>query len=141
MAGGDPKVELIESVPMFCRLGRHEREQVAQLLDEVDVPAGKVLMRQGDTGREMFVVVSGRFKVERDGRQISEGGPGSVLGEMSLISEGARTATVTATEPSKLLVAGHREFHALMDDHPALKLQVLEGLAEKVRNLEFDAVH
>jgi CRP/FNR family transcriptional regulator, cyclic AMP receptor protein len=141
MAGADPKVALIETVPMFCRLGRHEREQVAQLLDEVDVPAGRVLMRQGDTGREMFVVVSGRFGIDRDGRQIAERGAGSVLGEMSLISEGPRTATVTAIEPSTVLVAGHREFHALMDDHPAIRMQVLEGLAEKIRNVESDGLH
>ncbi|HLX33640.1 MAG TPA: cyclic nucleotide-binding domain-containing protein [Candidatus Limnocylindrales bacterium] len=137
----DQKLELVRSVPMFCRLGRSEQEQVAGLLDEVDVPAGRVLMRQGDPGREMFIVVSGTFRVDRDGRQIAERGPGSVLGEISLISEGPRTATITASSPARLLVAGHREFHDLMDGHPAVKMQVLEGLAEKVRVLESDGLH
>ena len=137
----DPKVELISSVPMFCRLGRRELEQIAQLVDEIDVPAGKVLMRQGEHGDEMFIVVSGKFRIERDGHVIAERGAGTALGEISLLSKGPRTATVTATEPSRLLVAGQREFHALMDDHPAVRLQVLEGLATKIRALDEAGLH
>jgi len=141
MAGNDSKLDLIASVPMFCRLGRKELGQIAQLVDEVDVPAGKVLMRQGDHGDEMFIVVSGNFRIERDGRTIAERGTGTALGEISLLSKGPRTATVTALEPSRLLVAGHREFHALMDEHPTVRLQVLEGLATKIRALDEAGLH
>jgi CRP-like cAMP-binding protein len=137
----DLKLDLISSVPMFCRLGHKELEQVAQLLDEVDVPAGKVLMRQGEHGDEMFIVASGTFRIERDGKTIAERGAGTALGEISLLSEGPRTATITALEPSRLLVAGHREFHALMDDHPTVRLQVLEGLATKIRALDQAGFH
>jgi len=137
----DPKVDFIASVPMFCRLGRKELGQVAQLVDEVDVPAGKTLMRQGEPGDEMFIVVTGNFKIERDGRTIAERGPGSVLGEIALLSKGPRVATVTALEDSRLLVAGHREFHALMDEHPTVRLQVLEGLATKIRALDQGGIH
>ena len=141
MAGKDPKLDLIASVPMFCRLGHRELEQVAQLLDEVDIPAGRVLMRQGEHGDEMFIVVSGSFRIERDGRTIAERGAGTALGEIALLSKGPRTATITATEPSRLLVAGHREFHALMDDHPSVRMQVLEGLATKIRALDEGGIH
>ena len=137
----DEKVELISSVPMFCRLGKREQEAVAKLLDEVEVPAGRVLMREGENGSEMFIVVAGSFRVERDGKVIAEQGPGAVLGEMSLIAEGPRVATVTANTPGRLLVAGHREFHDLMDGHPAIKMQILEGLAAKVRNMDRNGVH
>jgi CRP-like cAMP-binding protein len=137
----DEKVGLISSVPMFCRLGKREQEQVAQLLTEVDVPAGRVLMRQGETGHEMFIVVSGGFRVERDGKTINDAGPGAVLGEMSLIAKGPRTATVTATSPSTLLVASQAEFNDLMQGHPGIRLQVLEGLATKVRNIESNQAH
>ena len=137
----DSKAELISSVPMFCRLGKREQEEVAKLLDEVDVPAGRVLMRQGETGGEMFIVAAGSFRVERDGKTVAEQGPGAVLGEMSLITEGPRVATVTATTPGRLLVAAHREFHDLMEGHPAIKMQILEGLAEKIRNIDRNAVH
>jgi len=137
----DEKLEVIRSVPMFCRLGKAEQQQVAELLDEVDVPAGRVLMRQGDSGDEMFVVVSGKFRVERNGVTIAERGPGSVLGEISIIAEGPRTATITAEEPSRLLVAGHREFHRLMEEHPQIRAQVLEGLAVKIRAIDSAGVH
>ena len=137
----DPKVELISSVPIFSRLGRREIEQVAMLLDEVDVPAGKVLMRQGELGSEMFIVASGRFRIDRNGTTIAERGPGAALGEISMIAEGARTATVTAEEPSRVLVAGHREFHRLMDEHPTIKMQILEGLAVKIRTIDEAGVH
>jgi CRP-like cAMP-binding protein len=137
----DPKVDLIASVPMFCQLGRKELGQIAQIMDEVEVPAGRVLMRQGDVGNEMFVVVSGTFRIERDGKLIAERGPGTTLGEISLLSEGPRVATVTATEPARLLVAGHREFHTLMNDHPTVRDQVLMGLATKIRALDQAGLH
>jgi len=137
----DQKAELIGSVPMFCRLGKREQEQVAQLLTEVEVPAGKVLMRQGESGHEMFIVISGAFRIERDGEAINEAGPGAVLGEMSLIAQGPRTATVTATKPSTLFVAVHGEFNELMAGHPEIRMQVLDGLATKVRNIEAHRAH
>jgi len=141
VAGQDSKLALVASVPMFARLGRKELEQVAQLVDEVEVPAGRVLMHQGDHGEEMFIVVAGRFQVERDGRTIAERGPGSALGEISLLSGGPRTATITALEPSTLLVVAHREFNSLMGDHPTVRMQVLEGLAHKIRALDHEGVH
>jgi CRP/FNR family cyclic AMP-dependent transcriptional regulator len=137
----DTKVDLLKSVSLFSGMGHKELEQVAQLLDEVDVPAGKVLMTQGETGHEMFVIVSGKVSVERDGKKISERGPGDSLGEISLLSKGPRTATVTAMEPSRLLYAGQREFHALMDDHPSVRLCILDGLASKIRALDEASVH
>jgi len=141
MASKDPKVDLIASVSMFEGLGRRELEQIAQLVDEVDIPAGKVLMRQGETGAEMFVVASGRFTIERDGRVLRDVGPGAAIGEISLLAEGPRTATVTAAEPSRILLAGHREFHRLMDEHPTIRMHILEGLATKVRFLDESGVH
>jgi CRP-like cAMP-binding protein len=137
----DPKVDLIASIPIFAKMGRRELEQVAQLVDEVDVPAGRVLMRQGTTGSEMVVLVEGRVEVERNGQSLGERGPGAVLGELSLLSEGPRTATVTTTQPSRLLVAGHGAFHELMDDHPSVRLCVLNGLADKIRTLDESSVH
>ncbi len=137
----DAKVDLIKSVSLFTGMGRRELEQVAQLMEEVEVPAGKVLMREGQTGNEMFVIAKGRVSVERNGKVIAERGPGSALGEISLLAEGPRTATVTAIEPSILLYAAHREFHSLMDQHPSVRMCILEGLAAKVRALDEAGVH
>jgi CRP-like cAMP-binding protein len=98
-------------------------------------------MREGDTGGEMFLIVSGTTRIERGGEVVGESGPGSVLGEMALVSEAPRNATVTAVGPVRALVVGHREFHSLMDDHPKFRTRVLEGLARKVRRIEGNAVH
>jgi CRP/FNR family transcriptional regulator, cyclic AMP receptor protein len=141
MAGNDPKVDLIASVSLFKGLGRRELEQIAQLMDEVDVPVGKVLMRQGEHGEEMFVIAAGRVAVERDGKVIAERGPGDSIGEISLLSKGPRTATITVLEPTRILLAGHREFNALMDDHPTIRVGILAGLADKIRAIDAASVH
>lgn len=137
----DPKVDLLASVPLFTGLGRAELEQLAQLVDEIDVPAGYALMRQGERGDQMFVVVSGELEIDRDGRTINHQGPGAAVGEMSLLSEGVRTATVRTTGPARLLVLAHREFHSLMDAHPTVRMRILEGLADKIRTLDPGTAH
>jgi CRP-like cAMP-binding protein len=141
MAASDPKVELLGGVPIFGSCGPKDLQRIAQLVDEVDLPDGKVLMREGDTGNEMFIIVSGLAKVERGGQVVGEFGPGSVLGEMALVSEGPRTATVTAVGPVRAFVVGHREFHSLMDDHPKFRSKVFDGLGRRVRTLDVSEVH
>lgn len=141
MASSDPKVDLIRSVSLFQGLGRKELEQIAQLVDDVDIPAGKVLMRQGESGAEMFIIAAGSVRIERNGEFIRDSGPGTSIGEMALLSEGPRTATVTATVPTRILLAGHREFHQLMEEHPAIRMKILEGLATKIRFLDQAGAH
>lgn len=141
MAANDSKADLIASVPLFEGLSRSELAEIAKLMDEVDVPAGHVLMKQGDLGRQMFVVVRGRAAVERNGQKINELGPGGAAGEMALIAEAPRNATVTTMEPSLLLVADHRGFHSLMDVSPTIRLRIFEGLANKIRSLDPGAPH
>lgn len=137
----DEKLDLLRTVPLFAGLGRREIERLGQLCDEVDLPAGRVLMRQGESGSEAIVIVEGRVRIERNGRTIAERTSGDVIGEIALLAEGPRTATVTLIEPSRLLVIGHREFHALMDEMPEVRLTILSALAERLRGLEPDAAH
>jgi CRP/FNR family cyclic AMP-dependent transcriptional regulator len=141
MADKDPKLQALRSIPIFAACGPKDLRRIAKLVDEVDVPDGHVIMRQGDPGTEMFIVVEGTASAVRDGRQINEIGPGGVFGEMSLISEGPRTATVTAAGPLRAFVVAHREFHSLMNDNPKFRMRVLEGLAHKVRRIEENAAH
>jgi CRP-like cAMP-binding protein len=141
MAANDSKADLIASVSLFEGLTRAELAEVAKIMDEVDVPAGHVLMTQGDTGRQMFVVMRGRVAVERNGQRINELGPGGAAGEMALISEAPRNATVTTMEPTHLLVADHRGFHSLMDVSPTIRMRIFEGLANKIRSLDPGAAH
>jgi CRP-like cAMP-binding protein len=137
----DEKLELLKRVPLLAGLGRREIEEVGRLAEEIDVPAGHVLMREGDTGREFFVLVSGAVGIERDGERIRTMEEGDFFGEIALLAEGPRTATATTEAESKLLVLGHREFHSLMDRFPAIRTCVLEALARRIRVLEPEAAH
>ena len=135
----DPKLDLLRTIPIFSRLGKKEIERLGQLADEIDLPAGRVLMRQGDHGTELFVVVSGKLAVERDGKPLGERGPGAVVGEIALIAQMPRTATVTALEPTRVFVVGSREFRALMDEMPSVRTAVLEVLASRISGLDPNA--
>ena len=137
----DPKVELLRTVSLFSDLRQRELEDVARLADRVDLPAGRVIMRQGETGNEAFVVATGGVVVERDGRDVARLGPGSIVGEMALLSEGPRTATVTTAEPSTLFVLAHREFHSLMDASSEVRRCVFDALADRLRAVDADAAH
>jgi CRP/FNR family cyclic AMP-dependent transcriptional regulator len=132
----DEKLELLKRVPLLEGLGRREIEEVGRLADEIDVPAGRVLMREGETGTEFFVLVSGGVSIERGGVRVATMKGGDFFGEIALLDEGPRTATATTTDPAKLLVLAHREFHALMDQFPAVRTCVLAALATRIRNSE-----
>lgn len=134
----DPKLDMLHTIPLFARLNRDDLRRLGQLADRVDVPAGRVLMREGDTGAEMFVIESGRARVDRGGARLTDLGPGGWFGEMALLSEGTRTATVTTTEPSTLFVLAHREFHALMNEFPSVRSAVFDCLADRLQKMEPD---
>jgi CRP-like cAMP-binding protein len=137
----DEKLDLLHSIPLFDRLDRRHLERLGMLTDEVDVRAGKVLIRQGELGDDLMVIVSGTVTVERDGAKINTLKPGEFFGEIALIDRGARTATVTADAPCRLLVISHRDFHALMDEFPEVATEVLVTLAHRLRGLDRAALH
>lgn len=137
----DEKIDLLRTVPLFSGMRDRELERVAALADIVDLPPDRQIMKQGDRGAEMFVMVSGSARIERDGESLTECGVGDVLGEIALLDGGPRTATVTLAEPSRLLVLARREFRELMDEFPEVRLQVLEAAARRLRALDRDAVH
>ena len=83
----DQKLELLKRVPLLAGLGRRELEEVGRLVDEVDIKAGKVLMREGDAGSEFFVLVTGSVGIDRGGTRILTMGGGDFFGEIALIDE------------------------------------------------------
>ena len=137
----DEKLELLRKSPFLEGLSRKDLEEVGRLADEVDLPAGRTLMREGDLGREFYVIISGSVDIERGGKHIRTMGPGEFFGDISLVTERRRTATVTVKEDATFLVLGHREFHSLMDQFPSIRLGVLESIANRLRALEPDLVH
>jgi CRP-like cAMP-binding protein len=137
----DEKLDLLRSVPLFAGLRDKELQRLGMLADEAELPAGRVLMRQGEYGNELLVLIDGTVRVERDGDVIAERGAGTVLGEMALLDGGPRTATCTLTTPSRMLVIGRREFNTLMDEFPEVRMRILETLASRLRTLEPHGAH
>ena len=132
----DEKLDHLKRVPLFSRMGRRELERLGQLADEIEVGLDRILAEQGEIGHEFFFVLDGRLSVLDGNRPIAELGPGDFFGEIALLDGRPRTATVRADGIARLLVVGHREFHALMDDFPAVRTAVLEAVAERLRRSE-----
>ena len=137
----DEKLDLLHRIPVFNRFDRKHIERLGMLTEEVDVPAGKVLIRQGELGDDLMIIASGAVSVERDGTKVNRLGPGEFFGEIAVIDRGPRTATVTSETPCRLLVVNHRDFHALMDEFPDVAAQVLATLAHRLRSLDPNALH
>jgi len=128
----DVKVELIKRVPLFADCSKSELRQIAETADEVDVPAGTMLTKEGASGKEFVVIVDGAAEVRRRGRKINELGSGDFLGEIALISGAPRTATVKTTEPTRALVLTAPAFRSLMRRVPSIQLKVLAALARRI---------
>ena len=135
----DEKLDLLSRVPLFARMGTRELERLGQLTDEVEIGLDRVLAEQGEIGHEFFIVLDGRLMVLDGRRPIATLGPGDFFGEIALLDGRPRTATVRAEGITRLLVVGHREFHALMDEFPSVRTAVLEAVAERLRRVEADA--
>jgi CRP-like cAMP-binding protein len=135
------KVELLRSVSLFSACSNRELTRIASLADEIEVPEGRVLIRQGEPGREFFVIVEGKAKVLRRGRRAKTLGPGAGIGELSLLDQGPRSATVTATSDMYLLVLDSRSFSSLIAEVPSVTGKIFRVMAERLRDAEQAGVH
>jgi CRP/FNR family cyclic AMP-dependent transcriptional regulator len=126
------KVELIKHTPLFANCSKRELEEIAHLADEIDLRQGKEMTRQGSPGREFFVLLDGEAEVTKDGQVINQLSGGDFFGEIALVSDSPRTATVTATSPVRALVITDRDFRHLLKDQPELQSKVLAALAARL---------
>lgn len=126
----------LRQVPLFASCSNKDLEKIARAGDEITMPAGSVIVDQGQTGREAFVLLEGSATVKRNNKKITTLGPGAMIGEMSLLDHGPRTATVTCDTDCDLLVISQRHFLGVLDDVPALSHKLLGTLASKVRDLD-----
>ncbi len=138
MAQTNAKTELLRHVPLFAGCKTSALDQIGQLADEVDVPDGYTLIREGTFGEQFVLIVEGRVRIDRGGRTLKTMGPGEFLGEIALIDKGRTTATATTEGPAKLLVLSHQGFNSLLEASPAVRLEILSALASRVRQLEPD---
>jgi CRP/FNR family cyclic AMP-dependent transcriptional regulator len=132
----DAKLRLLGGVPLFSACTKRDLSRIASLVNEIEVPKGKVLMRQGDSGRECYVIAEGTASAAMRGRGTATLGPGAVFGEMALLDQGPRTATVTAETDMQLFVLSSREFFSMLDAVPGVAQRIMRGLAARLREAE-----
>jgi CRP-like cAMP-binding protein len=128
----DAKMELLRRVTLFKGCSKKELGQIALIADELDFPAGKTLIRQGEPGRQFFVVIEGEVRVSQDGKKLPTRGGSEFFGEISLVSGSPATATVETVAPTRALVIGPRQFRALLDRTPSIQRRVLYSFSERL---------
>jgi len=128
----DRRVELIRGLPLFELCSKRDLRRIAALADERELDAGTELIREGEPGREFYVVVEGEIDVRRGTRRVAQLGAGSFVGEIALLSRSPRTATVLARTPLRVLAIEGRDFVELLDSLPELWLKVARALADRV---------
>jgi CRP-like cAMP-binding protein len=134
----DTKVQALKGVPLFQGLSRRELVQLERVCDDLEVEPGRVLCKEGEVGREFFVLVDGTVQVTRKGRRVATLTGGDFLGEIALLTELPRTATVTAETPVRLFVLTSREFHAVLDRDRNVERKVLRALARRLAETSGD---
>jgi CRP-like cAMP-binding protein len=128
----DLKIALIKNVPLFASLTKAQLAQVASIADEVALPEGKELTRQGDRGREFFVLLDGEADVRRNGRKLGTMRSGDFFGELALLTDRPRTATVAVTTPVRVLVIKDTDFRSVLLRTPQIALKVMEAVARRL---------
>lgn len=140
MSRNDTFIGHLAEVPLFSALSRKELNLVARRAEDVKVDEGRVLVSEGSSGAEFFVILSGTAKVSRRGRKVATLGPGAAFGELALLDKAPRNATVTAETPMELVVLGQREFGGLIDEVPGFARKLLTGMARRLRDADAHSV-
>jgi len=132
----DNRIELVRNVPLFSGLDRRDLRDVASTMKERRFDAGHVLATEGQSGVGFFVIEEGEAKVEVGGREVARIGPGGYFGEIALIADSPRTATVTAETPILALGLTSWEFRPIVESNASIAWKLLEALAKKFGDAE-----
>jgi CRP/FNR family transcriptional regulator, cyclic AMP receptor protein len=128
----DTKVDSLRRAPLFSDLSKDELQQLAKVTEDLEVEEGKVLCREGEPAQEFFVIIDGEVEVTRQGRRLSTLSDGDFFGEIALLEDIPRTATVTATKPLRFFVLTRQAFWSTVDRNPQVERKVLRALAKRV---------
>lgn len=136
MARKDDKLEHLAQVRLFGNCSKKELQLIAKRSDEISVPAGRELVKQGTSGHEFYLILEGTAKVVKGGRKTATLGPGQYFGELALLDRGLRSASVVAEGDMRLLILGQREFLGLIDEVPAIAHKLLATMAGRLREAD-----
>jgi CRP-like cAMP-binding protein len=128
----DPRVERLRSVPLFAGCSDKDLSFIASRVDEVDVAAGTTLCKKGESGGDFFIILEGKAEVDAaDHRGVL--GPGDFFGEIALIDNGPRTATVRSATPMRMLVLGHAQFRDVLHKNGEIAVKILRAVTHRLR--------
>jgi CRP/FNR family cyclic AMP-dependent transcriptional regulator len=126
------RVVFLRRVPLFAELAPVDVKHVAEVASEQAYGDGISICEQGDAGEELYVVVSGAIRVVRDGDEVARRGPGEYVGEMAVITGGARMASLVADGEVRVLVVDRRRFERILRERPDASLAVMRTLCERL---------
>ena len=126
---------------MFGAISKKGLRSIIQATTEVDVAAGRTVVKEGDLGRHLYVIVEGTASVAQKGRKIATMGPGDFFGELAFLDHAPRSATVTATSDMKVMVLGPQELDVLVEREPVLAKRMLQQAAKRLRSSEKSISH
>ncbi len=129
----DPRVERLRRVPLFAACTEKQLQFIAGRVDELDLPVGMVLCREGQSGGDFFVLLSGTAEVSAGGQAIKELCEGEFFGEIALLDNGPRTATVTVTQPARALVLGPSQFRDVLHQNAEIAVSMLYSVVQRLR--------
>lgn len=137
----DQNIAILARVPLFVDLSKRELQHLSVACRSRDYAAGEVLVRQGEPGAGLFVVVSGQVQITQQHENgtsevLSTGGAGEVFGEMALMDEQPRSATVTALQPTRALVLPVFDFRAVLHEDGDISIRLLAVMSRRLRRAE-----
>jgi CRP/FNR family cyclic AMP-dependent transcriptional regulator len=134
----DTKVAALAKAPLFEGLSKDQLSDLAKVTEDLDFAAGKVFCSQGEVGSDFFVLMEGEAEAIRDGVKVATFGPGDFFGEVALVEDVPRTATVTAASPVRCFVVHRGRFLRLLDEQPGFERKVMRALAKRLIALSND---
>ena len=136
MASKKTPLQYLAQVPLFSSCSTRDLGKIAKAADRINMVAGTTIITQGTAGKQAFVVLSGSATVKRNGKKIATVQAGAIVGELSLLDRGSRTATVVCDTDCELLVVDARHLFAVIDEVPAMAHKLLAALATRIRDLD-----
>jgi CRP/FNR family transcriptional regulator, cyclic AMP receptor protein len=134
-------IKHFKAVPLFSAVSAKGIRAIVGAATEVDVRAGAALVREGEFGRELYVIVQGEAVVSQAGTRLGRLGPGDFFGELAFLDRSRRSATVTARSDMRVMVLGPREFDVIVGQEPAIARRLLEAMARRIRQNERSLQH
>ncbi|MDH4140516.1 MAG: cyclic nucleotide-binding domain-containing protein [Coriobacteriia bacterium] len=125
--------EFLARVPIFASCSQEEITAISGVAQENGFQPGQIIVTQGTPGQAFYLILGGRVEILRDGQSLGAFGPGDFFGEMSLLDQAPRSATIRAIEPTTCLMLSSWDFKALLEQYPSIAVKLLEVLSRRLR--------